>query len=275
VVIVTYSPGPLLDTCLTSLAAACSEPYDVVLADNGSTDGYPERFASRPSVTLLKTGRNLGYGRAANLGAALAPPTPWLLVCNPDVEFDAGSVDALLAAAERWPEAGSLGPAIVEPDGSLYPSARAVPTLGLGAGHAIAGLFWRDNPWTRRYTGRGDNPAERPVGWLSGACLLLRRDAWDSVGGFDPRYFMYFEDVDLGDRLGRAGWSNVYVPSARVRHIGGATTARDSARMLAAHHQSAARFAVDRYPRAVARLVELGLDLRLRLLARRGEGADE
>jgi N-acetylglucosaminyl-diphospho-decaprenol L-rhamnosyltransferase len=85
------------------------------------------------------------------------------------------------------------------------------------------------------------------AGWLSGSCLLMRREAFDSVDGFDPRYFMYFEDVDLGDRLGRAGWQNVYVPTAEVVHIQGHSTASASDKMLAAHHESAYRYIADRH----------------------------
>ena len=80
--------------------------------------------------------------------------------------------------------------------------------------HAVVGFVWKNNPWTRSYRQQHIEPSERPVGWLSGSCLLLRRKAFDAVGGFDERYFMYMEDVDLGDRLGRADWLNVYVPGA-------------------------------------------------------------
>jgi N-acetylglucosaminyl-diphospho-decaprenol L-rhamnosyltransferase len=269
VVVVTYSPGPLLQTCLDSLADACSQPYDVVLADNGSVDGFPEQLAAAPGVRLVRTGANLGYGSAANVGAASEPATQWILVCNPDVRFGTDAVDAMLAAAERWPRGGSFGPAIFDPEGRLYPSARRVPRLGVGSAHAVLGLVWPDNPWTRHYTQRDSAAHEHAVGWLSGACLLVRREAWEAVGGFDPGYFMYFEDVDLGDRLGRLGWANVYVPSARVAHVGGEATRRHRPSMLQAHHDSAARFVSDRYPRAVVRLVKRGLDLRLHILLRR------
>jgi N-acetylglucosaminyl-diphospho-decaprenol L-rhamnosyltransferase len=90
-------------------------------------------------------------------------------------------------------------------------------------------------------------PAERTVGWLSGSCLLLRRAAFDEVGGFDPAYFMYFEDTDLGDRFGRAGWKNVYMPEAVATHVGGHATRREPARMQAAHHDSALRYLSRRY----------------------------
>ena len=102
--------------------------------------------------------------------------------------------------------------------------------------HAVIGPVWRSNPWTAAYRQDRLEPSERPVGWLSGSCLLLRGAAFDEVGGFDERYFMYMEDVDLGDRLGKAGWQNVYVPAAEVLHDKGHSTGRDPARNLAAHH---------------------------------------
>ncbi|MGA9869663.1 MAG: glycosyltransferase family 2 protein, partial [Rhodococcus sp. (in: high G+C Gram-positive bacteria)] len=250
VVTVTYSPGKYLDQFLASLADATTQTPQVILADNGSTDGTPEAAeAAYPNVRLFRTGANLGYGGAVNRAVAeIDRSIEFVVVVNPDVRWHPGSLDGLLAAAERWPRAGALGPLIREPDGSRYPSARAVPDLTSGAGHALLGKVWPNNPWTLRY--RQDNEAvtERAVGWLSGSCLLLRRSAFDSVGGFDSRYFMYMEDVDLGDRLGKAGWQNVYVPSAEVLHAKGHSTGRDPARNLAAHHTSTYTFLADRYP---------------------------
>lgn len=195
----------------------------------------------------------------------------WVLVANPDIVFSAGALDALLAAAGRWPRAGSLGP-LIRTGGEVYPSARLQPSLGRGIGHAVFAAIWPSNPWTRAYRQDGA-VAERPAGWLSGSCVLLRREAWDSVDGFDPRFFMYFEDVDLGDRLGRAGWLNVYVPGAEVVHTGGHATERDaptSTRMLAEHHRSAYRFLADRHPGARWAPVRLALRAGLLLRARTG-----
>lgn len=273
VVIVTYSPGETLDRCLDTLEKATTRPYAVVLADNGSEDGAPERAAERANVTLLHTGGNLGYGTAANRGVAtLGREYGWIVVANPDLEFGPGSMDVLLEAADRWPRGGSFGPLIRQPTGEVYPSARMVPSLGKGIGHAVVGRVWADNPWTRAYK-QADTVAEREAGWLSGSCLLMRREAFDSVDGFDTRYFMYFEDVDLGDRLGKAGWQNVYVPSAEVVHIQGHSTARASDRMLAVHHESAYRFIADRHqglPWAPVRAgVKAGLALRLKAETRK------
>jgi N-acetylglucosaminyl-diphospho-decaprenol L-rhamnosyltransferase len=178
----------------------------------------------------------------------------------------------LLAAAGRWPRGGAFGPLIKNPDNTTYPSARLLPSLGKGIGHAVLGRVWPRNPWTLAYKQSDTLVEERVAGWLSGSCLLLRRDAFDSVDGFDPRYFMYFEDVDLGDRLGRAGWLNVYVPAAEVVHIQGHSTARASAAMLAAHHDSAYRYIADRHPgwrwAPVRAAMRAGLALRLKLETR-------
>ncbi|MFC6094404.1 glycosyltransferase family 2 protein [Saccharothrix lopnurensis] len=275
VVTVTYSPGETLETFLSTLATATTRPLSVVLADNGSTDGVPERAAEEHEhVTFLPTGGNLGYGGGANRGvASLSRDVGWVVVANPDLSWGEGSLDVLLEAAKRWPRGGAFGPLIREPSGAVYPSARLLPSLGRGLGHAVLGPVWPGNPWSREYRQATAAVEERTAGWLSGSCLLMRREAFDSVEGFDPRYFMYFEDVDLGDRLGRAGWLNVYVPEAEVVHVGGHSTQRSSARMLAAHHSSAYRYLSDRHRGAAwapLRLaVRTGLGLRLRAVTRR------
>ncbi|AGB21779.1 putative glycosyltransferase [Mycobacterium sp. JS623] len=251
VVTVTYSPGPHLDRFLATLSHATERPVTVIMADNGSTDGAPEEAAQRYSnARLLHTGGNLGYGTAVNRAVAeITPSSEFVVVANPDVQWGPRSIDLLLEAAERWPRAGALGPLIRDPDGSIYPSARHQPSLVRGGMHAVVGPFWKANPWTAEYRQERTAPSERLVGWLSGSCLLLRRSAFDEVSGFDERYFMYMEDVDLGDRLGKAGWQNVYVPAAEILHDKGHATGRDPARNLAAHHKSTYTFLADRHPK--------------------------
>ncbi|MGE2720905.1 glycosyltransferase family 2 protein [Mycolicibacterium celeriflavum] len=254
VVTVTYSPGPHLDRFLASLSHATDRPVTVVMADNGSTDGAPEEALERyRNARLLRTGGNLGYGSAINRAVAEylkdSDNNDFFVVANPDVQWGPRSIDIMLEAAARWPRAGSLGPLIRDPDGSVYPSARHQPSLVRGGMHAVVGPFWKSNPWTAEYRQERQEPSERSVGWLSGSCLLLRRSAFEEISGFDERYFMYMEDVDLGDRLSRAGWQNVYVPSAEVLHAKGHATGKDPARNLAAHHTSTYTFLADRYPR--------------------------
>lgn len=255
VVTVTYSPGDFLTRFLDSLAAATTRGTLTVLADNGSTDGAPEAAAQRRSgVEFLATGGNLGYGSGMNAGArhlrarreAGEIDPEFFLVSNPDVEFGPGAIDELLACARRLPSAAAVGPRIREPDGSIYPSARAVPTVGNGVGHALFSRVWPGNPWSRAYRQAEDMEAERTAGWLSGSCLLVRWEAFDAVGGFDERYFMYLEDVDLGDRFTRAGYENVYCPAAEITHAQGHATENHSQAMLPAHHASAYSFQADR-----------------------------
>ena len=260
-VTVAFSSGDYLHNFLRTLADASRHTAQVVIADNGSTDGAPEQaVAENDNVTLIDSGGNIGYGAAVNRGVAeLDPDLEFVVVANPDVEWSPGSIDALLEAAERWPRAGSLGPLITEPDGSVYPSARAVPDLISGSGHAILGAVWKSNPWTRAYRDEQPTATERPVGWLSGSCLLIRRSAFDSVDGFDSRYFMFMEDVDLGDRLGRAGWLNVFVPDAQVMHAKSHSVSRHPEKMIPAHHASAYRFNADRNPGALRAPLRLAL----------------
>jgi N-acetylglucosaminyl-diphospho-decaprenol L-rhamnosyltransferase len=281
VVTVTYSPGPHLDRFLASLSHATQRPVSVLMADNGSTDGAPEAAVERyPDVRLYSTGANLGYGTAVNRAVAQfsvdgEDGAEWVIVANPDVQWGPGSIDALLDAAARWPRAAALGPLIRDPDGSVYPSARLLPSLIRGGMHAVVGPIWPSNPWSTAYRQERLEPSERPVGWLSGSCLLVRRKAFDQIGGFDERYFLYMEDTDLGDRLGKAGWLNVYVPSAEVLHHKGHATRRESARSLMAHHRSTYMFLADRHSgwwRAPLRwTMRGGLAVRVRLLVRRSQ----
>jgi N-acetylglucosaminyl-diphospho-decaprenol L-rhamnosyltransferase len=154
-----------------------------------------------------------------------------------------------MSATGRWPGAAAWGPLIRDPDGAVYPSARQLPSLIRGGMHAVVGFAWKTNPWSKAYRQEHMEPSERPVGWLSGSCLLVRRRAFDAVGGFDERYFMYMEDVDLGDRLGRAGWLNVYVPDSEILHDKGHSTGREPARNLRAHHVSTYTYLSDRHDR--------------------------
>jgi len=242
-VVVNYNAGPALDRCMASLAQ--NSVTDIVVVDNGSTDDSLEQLQSvEPAVRLVRSPRNVGYGSGVNIGARLVQ-REFLFVCNPDLVVEPGAIERLVEALDEHRRAAVAGPMLKEPDGSVYPSGRSFPGLGDALGHGFAGLFWRDNPWTRRYRllGEGQHRA-RDADWVSGACFLARRDAFEAVGGFDEAYFMYVEDVDLCWRLHRAGWGIRYEPAARVIHEQGRSTSRSPYRMLVAHHRSILRFAL-------------------------------
>jgi N-acetylglucosaminyl-diphospho-decaprenol L-rhamnosyltransferase len=246
-VIINYEAGAALARCVQSLledTSAGGAPH-VVVVDNGSADGSAAAVEER--VTLVCPGENLGYARAANLGIA-ATDAPVVAVCNPDLEVQPGTAAAILARLEAERDLAAAGPLIRNPDGTIYPSARAVPRLRDAVGHGLLGLVWPTNPFTRRYRQLDADPRQpRDVDWVSGAAIWLRRDALAGVGGWDERYFMYVEDVDLCWQLRRAGWRIGYEPGGGVTHVQGATTAKHPYRMIAEHHRSMWRFAAKRW----------------------------
>ncbi len=247
VVVVTYKPGDTITSFLHS-AAGAEGVASVAVVDNASGDDVAERAAADAGVDFVQTGRNGGYGAAANVGAKQGSGE-WILVSNADIVLEPGAVAALLEVAAADEAIGAVGPRVQEIDGTTYPSARPLPTLMLGAGHALFGKVWPTNPWTRRYRLALDpEGGEVDAGWLSGSCFLVRRAAWERLGGFDERYFMFFEDVDLGRRLGEAGYRQVWAPGAVVTHLGGHSYRSDPAPMLKAHHDSASLYMARVYP---------------------------
>jgi N-acetylglucosaminyl-diphospho-decaprenol L-rhamnosyltransferase len=240
-VVVNHDAGELLIDCVVSLRAAGIT--EIVVVDNASTDGSLERLAAADrEVTLVPTGRNLGYGSAANRGVARCS-APYVLICNPDLVVEKDAPELLAAALDARDDLAACGPRLLNPDGSRYPSTRQFPSYGLAALHALVSLFAPSNRWSRRYRLEELDEIPETVDWISGSCMAVRRLAYESVGGFDEAYFMYVEDLDLCWRLARAGWVVGYVDGARVTHIQGVSAARRPVRMLIAHHRSTWRFA--------------------------------
>jgi N-acetylglucosaminyl-diphospho-decaprenol L-rhamnosyltransferase len=260
-VVVNYNAGLALRNCVASLRA--EQVAEVIVVDNGSRDESGQVLrAGDGSAVWQPAGENLGYGRAANLGAR-AGHGRYLVVCNPDLVVKPGTIANLVAVMHRDPKVAVAGPRIVNLDGTLYPSARAFPSLVDAIGHGLLGLVWPGNRFSRRYKLLDwDHADTKTVDWVSGAFLVIRRDAWDAVDGFDPRYFMYTEDVDLCWRVARAGWRVVYEPSGEVVHLQGMSTGRRPYRMIVAHHRSLWRFAcrsTNGWRRALLPVVGIGL----------------
>ncbi|MGC8510349.1 MAG: glycosyltransferase family 2 protein [Acidimicrobiales bacterium] len=273
-VIVDYHAGPALGDCVASLEA--NGVRDVVVVDNAAS-GTSRAALARRRATVVEPGRNLGYGRGVNRGAAAAAPSRYLLVTNPDVVLHAGAVDALVAFLEARPDVAIAGPLIVRPDGSLYPSQRVFPNVWLAAAHALLAPWWPTNPATRRY--RSPRP-DGTVDWVSGACFVIRRDAFEAVGGFDERYFMFAEDMDLCWRVRARGLGVAAVEGAVVTHVEGVSRRGVSRAMVVAHHASALRFEAQTsrgWRRVLLPVAALVLGLRLSALtlrAGRSRGVD-
>jgi N-acetylglucosaminyl-diphospho-decaprenol L-rhamnosyltransferase len=232
------------------------------VVENGD-EGSTLPALSGQHVVLVVPKLNLGYGRGVNRGVAAAPARRYLLVSNPDVVVHEGAVAALVAFLDAHPNVAIVGPQIVRPDGSVYPSQRVFPNFWLAGLHALLAPLWPSNPFTRRYRSPRKDGS---VDWVSGAFFLARRDRFEEVGGFDERYFMFAEDMALCWQMRAHGHDVAATPEALVTHIEGVSRARASREMLIAHHRSAMRFewqTASGWRRALAPIATLVLGLRL------------
>jgi N-acetylglucosaminyl-diphospho-decaprenol L-rhamnosyltransferase len=269
VVTVSYRSGAVLPHLLSSIDSPHQGGPFVVVADNASEVGNVRELAASFGAHYLPLPHNVGYGSAINAAVSSLPSSiEWVLIANPDSVIHAGAIDILRGVLESDDSIGAVGPQI-ETDGLVYPSARSVPSLRVGVGHALFANVWLDNPWSRKYKNSDAlPPRRRDAGWLSGACLMVRRSLFAELNGFDEKYFMYFEDVDLGYRISRAGYRNVYEPAAVVTHTGAHSTSSESKAMIAVHHRSARLFLNTKYSAWYLFPIRLGLSWGLRLRAR-------
>ncbi len=235
-VIVDFHAGRALNDCVNSLHA--DGVTDIVVVENGQ-EGSTLPALSGQHVQLVVPKLNLGYGGGVNRGAAAATKRSYLLVSNPDIIVHPGCVDALVRYLDEHPEVALVGPQIVRPDGSVYPSQRLFPNVWLAGVHALVAPVWPQNPATKRYR---SPRADGSVDWVSGAFFLTRRDAFEIVGGFDERYFMFAEEMALCWAYRDHGFGVAATSEATVTHIEGVSRARASRAMLVAHHRSAMRF---------------------------------
>ncbi len=252
VITVSYGSGEALEPFLASLREHHGDEVPVVIADNKpGVDGVSE-LAQRYGASYLPLPENPGYGAGMNAGvraltADAAEPFDAYFFCNPDVVFIAPSITQLAVALRADPAAGSIGPRTLNDDGSVYPSARSIPSVGTGVGHALFGRIWANNPWSRAYKNSAEYETRRAAGWLSGAAVMVKREVNEEIGGWDEAYFLHFEDIDLGYRIGRAGYSNVFEPLVTVVHSGGHSLKKHSVMAERAMTASAIRFMGKRY----------------------------
>ena len=194
IVIVNYNSGVYLARCLASLPDGCRGiAWDAVIVDNGSTDGSESAAEEQTRrVRLIRAGTNLGFARGANVGVRQTS-SPHLLVLNPDCWLSPGSIAPLVSELEHHNECHVVAPLVVDDDGTPQGNARGDPTMltGLfGRTSLVRRLFPRLPGVVRNVVPAEDGPS-REVDWVSGACCLIRRDAFERVAGFDERYFLY------------------------------------------------------------------------------------
>jgi len=233
-VIVSYNVAPLLHECLASIAEAAEAggiTVHVVVIDNASSDHSVEVARANRNTTVVANTRNVGFGLACNQGIAIARAigSEHVLFLNPDARLAPDALAALRNALETSPRHAIAGPDLRFPDGRPQPSRRRFPNLATLLVESTP-LQWRGGgidgsagwpliePVIRRYQCADLADVSGTVDWISGACLLTRVTALAAVGGFDPAFFLYFEETDLAHRLRKSGWTCTYTPEARVFH---------------------------------------------------------
>lgn len=228
VVVVNYNTGDLLARCVASvIEAAGGLAVDVLVVDNASRDESMQVATARtPQVRVIENPTNRGLSAAWNQGAA-AVDAPLILFLNPDAEICRGGLPALVTVAEGRPDVAVFGPVIRNPDGTVYESGRVFPGIVQAVGHAFLAPFAPGNRFTRAYRQTSwDRTTEREVDWVSFAAMLIRRSAFEQVGGFDEGFWLYGEELDLCTRLRDAGWKVLATPEVEVLHVGGVSTGR-------------------------------------------------
>lgn len=277
------SPGDL-SVCIVSwnvrgdlaegLDALYADPvaaaWQVIVADNASDDGTVEMLAGRyPQVEVIANTTNLGFAAGCNQGMRLARGR-YVLLLNPDTIVPAGALAQLVIFADQHPDAGIIGPKLLNADGSLQFSARSFPTITAALfRNTILGRLLPKTGSVRAYLlADWDHSTVRNVDWVSGACMLIRRELVEDIGYLDAEFFWGSEDVDYCWRAHKAGWDVLYTPAPAITHVVGRSTDHAVLPTIIRRHQSWQRlyykhFAHDPLRRA---LVWMGIWLRAGLL---------
>lgn len=254
------------NTCsltLEAIASVISEPNtEVIVVDNASHDGSPDAIAARhPTARVVRSERNLGFAGGVNRAAAEARGDA-LLILNSDARLEPGALSRLLALLRETPRAALVAPALVYPDGRPQPAAFAFP----GLAQVALDLRPIDRLMHTRVNGRVNARRPRPIDHPLGACMLIRRSAWQDIGPLDEGYFMYMEEIDWCRRARARGWQIWHQPQAVAVHHGGSSTSQQPEAMFSQLWRSRlryySRFHGPAYNRLVHVLVNVGLSRR-------------
>ena len=245
VVIVTYNSKRVVPACLASLAAHTSRSTcEVVVVDNASSDGTPEMLAREyPWVRLVARRRNDGLSAGINAGVE-ASSGEYVAVLNPDIRFESDVLSPLAAYLRDHEDAGVVAPKLLNDDGTLQMSCRAFPgyaTAFFNRYSILTRLFPRNRVSSRYLMSNFDHSSLQEVDWVSGAALMFSRRVFNRLGGWDPAFFLFNEDVDFCRRAHDAGYRIVYDPEVAVYHSIGISEST-SARLIIERHKSIWRY---------------------------------
>ncbi|MGH7724296.1 MAG: glycosyltransferase family 2 protein [Candidatus Eiseniibacteriota bacterium] len=267
-ILVYYKAREHLRACLPSLPAACAGlSYEVIVVDNASADGVAAEMRREfPHVRWIENSENVGFARGVNRGLAVAGGRAIALL-NPDTIVEPGAFSTLVRHLDQHPATGAVGPKILDPDGSIQLSCRRFPThwTGLFNRYSLLTRLFPNNPWSRAYLMLDfDHASTRAVDWISGACLVTRRDVVERVGPMDEAFFLFNEDVDWCRRMHDAGYDVVYLPEARCMHAIGASKGAIPLWLIWRRHQGMRHYFRKHHkgPWPVMLLTDLGILLR-------------
>jgi GT2 family glycosyltransferase len=227
IIILVWNDKKVIFDCLKSIYASTHKiDFEIIVSDNGSTDGSIERIRQEyPKVRILENGSNLRFAKGNNVAIDISHGE-YVLILNPDTIIHEGALDTIVAYADSHPEGGAFSCRVLNSDGTFQGCIRPLPTvrsewclaLGLGqVSRVIPALSIGE------YVG-WDGKDERTVGWLAGCFILIRGDLVKKLRGFDPQFFYYFEDTDLCHRVWDAGYTIRYYPGCSITHLGGMST---------------------------------------------------
>ena len=262
IIIVAYGGEDLLQATLESLARHThGVSYELIVVDNSPSPGIalPTQV---PPLRLIRNPQNAGFAAANNIGLKLSQGR-YMVLLNPDTLLRDDALSALVLWLDEHPDVGAAGPQLLQIDGQPQPYSHGnAPTPGYLIRRVLSHLR---GGYLHEWTGA----QPQLVDWVAGTCMIVRREAWEAVGGLDERFFLYFEDVDWGWRLRRAGWPVMFLPGVAITHIGGGSVGRQARR----HYD---RSLVRLYAKYYGSLPAFGVWLALRLyrklltVARRG-----
>lgn len=264
-VVVSYNVRELLIACVASLVEAreAGELHEIVVVDNGSSDGSPHTIRARfPDVRVIDAS-NRGYGAGANVGIA-ETAGDYVLVLNPDTVVPQGTVRALAEYLDDHADVAVVGPLLRYPDGTVQSSARRFPSRWTPLFEStILESWWPNNRAVRRFRMVGEpEPAagEAPrVDWIVGAAMLVRRAAIERFGGFDEAFRMYSEEVEWCWRLRQHGWKVAWLPYVEIVHHEGASSSQDVPRRQVEFDTSRVRLTRRLFGDTQAGLIRVGL----------------
>jgi GT2 family glycosyltransferase len=246
IIIVSYNVRELLRKCLKSIQSFQKDlSFEVTVIDNNSEDRSAEMIRREfAGIALLENRRNLGFSAACNQGIRRSRGR-FVLLLNPDTEFTPGGITEMVKFMDSCAQAGICGPEMTDSQGKVHYSCRSFPSYltAISSGQSILNRLFPRNPLSRKYLQKDLNRTERiETDWVSGSCLLAKREVFERIGLLDTRFFMYVEDVDLCYRAEKAGYSVYCFPHVTVIHHTAGSSRRRRVLTLVEHHRSMYRF---------------------------------